>query len=79
MKSLTSFLSFRFVSMTTVATFCSHIILQKSAVVSSFGPVRQKRIIIGIHDLLGHEIDNQGVNIIVYVSSKWTISYLVPL
>lgn len=39
--SLTSFLSFRFVSMTTVATFCSHIILQKSAAVSSFGPVRQ--------------------------------------
>lgn len=26
--------------MTTVATFCSHIILQKSAAVSSFGPVK---------------------------------------
>lgn len=37
-KLHTSFLSFRFVSMTTVATFCSHIILQKSATVSSFGP-----------------------------------------
>lgn len=34
----TSFLSFRFVSMTIVAVFCSQIIRQKSASVSSFGP-----------------------------------------
>jgi hypothetical protein len=35
---LTSFLSFRLVTMTIVAVFCSHIILQKSFTVSSFGP-----------------------------------------
>lgn len=35
---LTSFLSFRLVTMTMVAVFCSQIILQKSFTVSSFGP-----------------------------------------
>lgn len=37
-SSLTSFLSFRLVTMTMVAVFCSQIILQKSFTVSSFGP-----------------------------------------
>lgn len=35
---LTSFLSFRLVTITMVAVFCSQIILQKSFTVSSFGP-----------------------------------------
>ena len=38
---LTSFLSFRFVSMTMVAHFCSQIILQKSFTVSCLGPERR--------------------------------------
>lgn len=47
----TSFLSFRLVTMTIVAVFCSQIILQKSFTVSSFGPegkVKQK-ILFGIN------------------------------
>lgn len=39
---LTSFLSFRLVTMTIVAVFCSQIILQKSFTVSSFGPTITK-------------------------------------
>ena len=38
---LTSFLSFRFVSITMVAHFCSQIILQKSFTVSCLGPGRR--------------------------------------
>lgn len=38
----TSFLSFRLVSITMVAVFCSHTIRQKSATVSSFGPWRER-------------------------------------
>lgn len=39
----TSFRSFRFVSITIVAAFCSHIIRQKSATVSSFGPEAESK------------------------------------
>ena len=40
----TSFLSFRLVTMTIVAVFCSQIIRQKSFTVSSLGPERSKQI-----------------------------------
>lgn len=41
--ALTSFLSFRFVSMTMVVDFCSQTILQKSLTVSCLGPVSGRR------------------------------------
>lgn len=41
---LTSFLSFRLVSMTMVADFCSQTILQKSFTVSCLGPVSEGRV-----------------------------------